>query len=152
MNSVLSSDFFEWIHHAVKMVAFQHPACAQLRPSLSPPLPLSFPPSRFHPRFLPHMSAVAQTVKPLSMMRETQVRSLGWEDPLEKEMAIHSSTIAWKISWTEEPGRLQSMGSHYTMIKLGLFQECKDSSIHANQSMWYTILTNWKIKAIRQSQ
>ena len=39
------------------------------------------------------------------------VQSLGWEDPLEKEMAIHSSTIAWKIPWTEEPGRLQSMGS-----------------------------------------
>ena len=46
-----------------------------------------------------------------STMRETQVQSLGWEDPLEKEMAIHSSTIAWKIPWTEEPGRLQSMGS-----------------------------------------
>ena len=44
-------------------------------------------------------------------MRETWVRALGWEDPLEKEMAIHSSTIAWKILWTEEPGRLQSMGS-----------------------------------------
>ena len=44
-------------------------------------------------------------------MQETQVRSLGWEDPLEKEMAIHSSTIACKIPWTEEPGRLQSMGS-----------------------------------------
>ena len=43
-------------------------------------------------------------------MRETRVRSLGWEDPLEKEMAIHSRTIAWKIPWTEEPGRLQSMG------------------------------------------
>ena len=56
-------------------------------------------------------SLVAQTVKRLSMMRETQVRSLGWEDPLEKEMAIHSSTIAWKIPWTEEPDRLQSMGS-----------------------------------------
>ena len=42
---------------------------------------------------------------------ETWVRSLGWEDPLEKEMAIHSRTIAWKIPWTEEPGRLQSMGS-----------------------------------------
>ena len=53
------------------------------------------------------MSAmVAQTVKCLSTMRETQVRSLGREDPLEKEMAIHSSTIAWKIPWTEEPGRL----------------------------------------------
>ena len=54
---------------------------------------------------------VAQMVKCLSIMWETQVRSLGWEDPLEKEMAIHSSTIAWKIPWTEEPGRLQSMGS-----------------------------------------
>ena len=50
-------------------------------------------------------------VKCLSTMRATQVRSLGQEDPLEKEMAIHSSTIAWKIPWTEEPGRLQSMGS-----------------------------------------
>ena len=55
-------------------------------------------------------SLVAQMVKRLSTMRETRVRSLGWEDPLEKEMAIHSGTIAWKIPWTEEPGRLQSMG------------------------------------------
>ena len=54
---------------------------------------------------------MAQTVKLLSTMRETRVRALGWEDPLEKEMAIHSSTIAWKIPWTEEPDRLQSMGS-----------------------------------------
>ena len=54
---------------------------------------------------------MAQTVKRLSTMQDTQVRSLGREDPLEKEMAIHSSTIAWKIPWTEEPGRLQSMGS-----------------------------------------
>ena len=50
-------------------------------------------------------------VKRLSTMQETRVQSLGWEDPLEKEMAIHSSTIAWKIPWTEEPGRLQSLGS-----------------------------------------
>ena len=54
---------------------------------------------------------VAQTVKHLSTMWETQVQSRDWEDPLEKEMEIHSSTIAWKIPWTEEPGRLQSMGS-----------------------------------------
>ena len=54
---------------------------------------------------------MTQTVKRLSTMQETWVRSLGREDPLEKEMAIHSSTIAWKIPWTEEPGRLQSMGS-----------------------------------------
>ena len=55
-------------------------------------------------------SLVAQMVKRLSTMRETWVQSLGWEDPLEKEMAIRSSTIAWKIPWTEEPGRLQSTG------------------------------------------
>ena len=57
------------------------------------------------------ISLVAQMVKRLSTMQETRVQSLGREDPLEKEMAIHSSTIAWKIPWTEEPGRLQSMGS-----------------------------------------
>ena len=56
-------------------------------------------------------SLVAQSVKCLSTMRETWVPSLGREDLLEKEMAIHSNTIAWKIPWTEEPGRLQSMGS-----------------------------------------
>ena len=56
-------------------------------------------------------SLVAQTVKRLSAMLETWVRSLGREYPLEKEMATHSSTFAWKIPWTEEPGRLQSMGS-----------------------------------------
>jgi len=49
--------------------------------------------------------------KNLPVMQETQVRSLGWEDPLEKQMATHSSILAWKIPWTEEPGRLQSMGS-----------------------------------------
>ena len=56
-------------------------------------------------------SLVAQTVKHLPAMRETWVRYLGLEDPLEKEMATHSSILAWKIPWTEEPGRLQSMGS-----------------------------------------
>ena len=54
---------------------------------------------------------VAQTVKRLSVMLETWVQSLGREDTLEKEMATHSSTLAWKIPWTGEPGRLQSMGS-----------------------------------------
>ena len=53
----------------------------------------------------------AQSVKDLPAMQETWVRSLGWEDPLEKETATHSSILAWKISWTEEPGGLQSMGS-----------------------------------------
>ena len=56
-------------------------------------------------------SLVAQSVKNLPAVQETWVRSLGWEDPLEKEMATHSSILAWKISWTEEPGGLQSMGS-----------------------------------------
>ena len=56
-------------------------------------------------------SLVAQRVKHLPAMLETQLPSLGWEDPLEKEMATHSSTLAWKIPWTEEPGGLQPMGS-----------------------------------------
>ena len=57
------------------------------------------------------ISLVAQTVKHLPTMQETRVRSLGQEGPLEKEMAIHSSTLAWKIPWMEKHGRLQSMES-----------------------------------------
>ena len=56
-------------------------------------------------------SLVAQMVKHLPTTRETRVRSLGWEDPLEKEMATHSSVLAWRIPWMEEPDGLQSMGS-----------------------------------------
>ena len=56
------------------------------------------------------VSPVAQRLKHLPAMRETWVRSLGWEDPLEKEMAPHSSSLAWRIPWTEEPGGLQSIG------------------------------------------
>ena len=60
----------------------------------------------------PHnTSLVAQMVKRLPTMWETRVRSLGQEDPLEKEMATHSGTLAWRIPWIEEPGRLQSMGT-----------------------------------------
>ena len=51
-------------------------------------------------------------VKNLPSMQETWVRSLGWEDPLEKAMTTHSSILAWEMLWTEEPGGLQSMGSH----------------------------------------
>ena len=61
----------------------------------------------FHSRAL----LVAQTVKILPAVRETQVRSLGQEDPLEKEMVTHSNILAYRIPWTEEPGGLQSMGS-----------------------------------------
>ena len=56
-------------------------------------------------------SLVAQRIKRLPAMRETRVWSLGWEDPLEKEMATHFSILAWRIPWTEEPGGLQSTGS-----------------------------------------
>ena len=56
-------------------------------------------------------SLVAQMVKRLPAMQETRVQSLGWDDLLEKEMATHSSILAWRIPWTEEHGRLQSMGS-----------------------------------------
>ena len=56
-------------------------------------------------------SLVAQRLKHLPAMRETWVRSLGWEDPLEKEMATHSSILAWRIPWTEKPGGLQFRGS-----------------------------------------
>ena len=61
--------------------------------------------------YLNRASLVAQTVKYLPAMQETQVQSLGWEDPLEKGMATHSSILVWRIPWAEEPGRLQSMGS-----------------------------------------
>ena len=60
--------------------------------------------------FFSKHTLVAQRLKHLPAMWETRVRSLGWEDPLEKEMATHSSTPAWKIPWTEEPDMLQSMG------------------------------------------
>ena len=70
-------------------------------------------------------SLVAQRLKRLPGMWETWVRSLGREDPLEKEMATHSSTLAWRIPWREEPGRLQSMGSlrvrHDWTTSLSLF-------------------------------
>ena len=61
--------------------------------------------------FVTKTSLVAQTVKRLPKMREIWIQSLGQKDPLEKEMATHSSTLAWKIPWTEEPGGLQTMGS-----------------------------------------
>ena len=62
-------------------------------------------------RLFHHISLVAQMVKNLSTMLETWVLSLGWEDPLEKGMATQFSILAWRISWTEKPSRLQSMWS-----------------------------------------
>ena len=66
-------------------------------------------------------SLVAQMVKRLPTMRKTRVRSLSWEDPLEKEMATHSNILAWKIPWTEEPGRLQFMGLQKSRTRLSNF-------------------------------
>ena len=60
--------------------------------------------------YLIEASLVAQSVKNPPMMQETWVRSLGWENPLEKQMARHASILAWEIPWTEEPGGIQSMG------------------------------------------
>ena len=56
-------------------------------------------------------SLIAQSVKNLPVMQEARIRFLGWDDLLEEEMATHSSILAWKIPWSEEPGELQSMGS-----------------------------------------
>ncbi len=76
-------------------------------------------------------SLVAQIVKNLPATQETQIRSLGQKDPLEKEMATHSSILAWEIPWTEEPGGLQSMGSQ----RAG----CNVATVHTQilvQSWW----------------
>ena len=77
---------------------------------------------------------MTQMVKHLPTMQETWVQSLDWEDLLEKEMATHSSTLAWKIPWTEEPGRLQSMGSqrvgHDRATSLSLFSSLSYICLH----------------------
>ena len=83
------------------------------RTDFLPPFLPSFLPSSFPSIIFLNIPAslVAQRLKRLPAMKETWVRSLGQEDPLEKEMATHSSILAWKIPWTEEPGGLQSTGS-----------------------------------------
>ena len=75
---------------------------------LAPCVGFTVPPQSQMPLF---SFPIAQTVKNLPAMQETWVQSLGQEDPLEKEMAIHSSILAWRIPWTEEPAGLQSRGS-----------------------------------------
>ena len=100
--------------HGEEQTPRQWDRCEPHRPSLKWGCPSSYPtlPSRIYGQFKYKMaSLVAQMVKHLPTMRETRVRSLDWEDLLEKEMATHSSTLAWRIPRTEEPGRLQSMGS-----------------------------------------
>ena len=73
--------------------------------------------------FLCRASPVAQRQESPPVIQETQVRSPGQEDPLEKEMATHSSSLAWRIPWVEEPGRLQSMGSQRVGHKLATEQQ-----------------------------
>ena len=83
--------------------------------------------SRYQPLLWGMASLVAQRLKHLPGMLETWVRSLGWEDPLEKEMATHSSILAWRIPWREEPGGVQSMGSQrvrHDCIILSLTFQC----------------------------
>ena len=116
------------------------PSCLSLPPrAYSNLCPLI---GRCHPTISPSsfvfdLSLVAQKVKRLPTMGETQVRSLGWEDPLEKEMTTHSSILAWRIPWTQEPGKLWFIGlqrvGHHWAISLhfifnlfqlqGLFQQ-----------------------------
>ena len=88
-------------------------------------LPSVFAPFFCQSQYQYRASLVAQTVKRLPTMRGTWVQSLGQKDPLEKEMAPHSSTLAWKIPWTEEPDRLQPMESqrvgHNKVTSLSLF-------------------------------
>ena len=77
---------------------------------------------------------VAQMVKNLSVMQKTQFRSLGWEDPLEREMAIHSGILAWRIPRTEEPGGLQPMGLQSPMASLLGNAMAPDSSLQSRPS------------------
>ena len=83
-----------------------------IQPSHPPLLPGNLRSQLFSLHGLPlWLRRSSLVIKCLPVLRETRVQSLGWKDPLEKEMATHSSTLAWKIPWTEEPGRLQSMES-----------------------------------------
>ena len=89
-------------------------------------------------------SLVAQRLKRLSAMQETWVRSLGWEDLLEKEMATHSSILAWRIPWTEKPGGLQSTGSQKSRTRLSDFTSLGDTGVaktHTQHHHLHTLFT-----------
>ena len=95
-------------------------------------------------------SLVAQMVKRLPTVQETWVQSLGREDPLEKEMATHSSTLAWRIPWTEKPGRLQSMGSQRvghdweTSLSLSIGKSIPGSGLNdLHTQFWNQFLIRW---------
>ena len=89
-------------------------------------------------------SLVAQMVKNLPAMQENQVWSLGQEDPLEKGMATHSSVLAWRIPWTEESGRLQSMGSQESdMTELLSMRMHTQTHTHTHTSLVVPTTKNW---------
>ena len=80
-------------------------------------------------------SLVAQTVKNLPAMQETQVQSLNWEDPLEKGIATHSSILAWRISWAEESGGLQSMGLQSQTLLFTQYRPWSNAFFHDHPEM-----------------
>ena len=92
-------------------------------------------------------SLVAQTVKNLPALQETQVWSLGWEDPLEKEMATHSIILAWRIPWTEEVDGLQSMGCKESFMteRLSLTPDFwyhnRENCLPSSDNLWYILKT-----------
>ena len=92
-------------------------------------------PSSLYCALIYRASLVAQRLKRLPAMRETWVRSLGWEDPLEKEMATYSSILAWRIPWAEEPGKLQSVRLQKSRTRLNhhVYE-------HAKSLQWCPIL------------
>ena len=92
---------------------------------------------------------MAQRLKRLPAMRETWVRSLGQEDPLEKEMATHSSTLAWKIPWTEEPGGLQSMG-YNELDTTEQLHKPQESPRRSNQSILKEINPEYPLEGLLQ--
>ena len=98
-------------------------------------------------------SLVAQMVKRLPTVRETRVQSLGWEDLLEKGMATHSSTLDWKIPWTEEPGRLQSRGVAKSRTRLSdftfTFREILFRSIQAWAHKYMAVSEFWSTTMIK---
>ena len=111
------------------------------------PLQYSCPPQKRGLKEIFCSSLVASRLKHLPGMWETRVQSLGWEDPLEKEMATHSSTLAWRITWREEPGRLQSMWSQrvghdwvtHTHTSSGCQFLCSKVILFLFQFYWETI-------------
>ena len=120
------------VHGVSDAIQLSHP----LLPSSPPALNLS----QHQGLFKWSASLVAQRLKRLPGIQETRVWSLGREDPLEKEMTTHSSTLAWRIPWREEPGRLQSMGSQ----RVGHDWETEHTCMHVHLDIW-SLLILWKI-------